>query len=56
MPPKKKSTEEKTIDEMTVVELKEVLKSKGLETTGKKADLLARLKGGAGDEGMYNRG
>lgn len=46
MPPKKKAVEvaDKSIDDMTVAELKEELKAQGLEVNGKKADLLARLK------------
>ena len=41
----KEETENKTnYDDMKVTELKEVLKEKGLPVSGKKADLIERIK------------
>ena len=40
-----KKEEKKSFDKMTVAELKEELKALKLDTKGKKADLIARLKG-----------
>ncbi len=37
--------EEPALEAMTVAELKELCKDRGLATSGKKADILARLKG-----------
>ena len=42
---KEKTSEETDYSKMTVAELKEVLKEKGLPVSGKKADLIERLQG-----------
>ena len=43
----KPKTEDTDYDSMTVPELKDALKEKGLPVGGKKADLIERLKGGS---------
>ncbi len=44
-------TVDETLESRNVAELKEMLKEKGLAVSGKKADLVARLKASMGDDG-----
>jgi len=44
-------TIDETLESRNVAELKEMLKEKGLAVSGKKADLVARLKASMGEDG-----
>lgn len=44
-------TVDETLESRNVAELKEMLKEKGLAVSGKKADLVARLKASMGEDG-----
>ena len=44
-------TIEETLESRNVAELKAMLKEKGLAVSGKKADLIARLKASMGEDG-----